>query len=505
MSGRTKNSVRNIFYGSFNRILSIIIPFIIRTAIIYVLGEEYLGLNSLFTSILQVLSITELGFGTAIAASMYQPIADNDTDTVSALLNVYRKIYKVVGLGILLCGLIILPFLPHLINGKPPENINIYTLFILYLANTVCGYLFFAYKVTLIWAHQRSDLTEIIGSITRLITGIIQIIVIMVFKNIMLYVFLNVVCTFLYNMGCSYMANKHFPQYTCSGNITKKDRKKIIRDVSALAIQKIGNTVSLSLDTIIISIFLNLNIVAIYGNYNYIIGAISTFINLIYGSITASIGNSIVRETKEKNYKDLKNFMFLNSWLIGWCSCCFICIFQPFMKIWMGNNRLLPMGIVILLVIYFYISQIRKLIQTYKDAAGIWWEDKFRPIFGCIVNLSFNIILVKYYGVYGVVLSTIISYLFVEMPWETQVLFKIYFKQKTSDYYMSLLIMTIKIIFSIFVTYYICSLLKDGLVNILLRLLLCLTIPNVIIVLLNIKNPSMVWTKKIILNILKSN
>lgn len=487
-NSRTQNATRNVLFGILNRIVSIVIPFAVRTIIIKVLGEEYLGLNSLYSSILQVLSITELGFGNAIAASMYKPIAEKDENMVSALLFFYRKVYRIIGIGIFAIAVCIMPFLPRLINGIPPEGINIYVLFMLYVLNTVCSYIFFGYKVTLLAAHQRADLTDKIGVILRVLISIFQIIAIVLFENILLYVFLTIISSILYNFWCSYIADVKFPQYFCKGDLPISLKQTIKKNVIALAAQKIGNTISVSMDTIVISSFMSLGIVAIYGNYFYIVNAIVVFVNLVFISITAGIGNSITLETSEKNYEDFKKVTFLNNWLIGWCSCCLICLFQPFMEIWMGKNLMFPISTVMAIVLCFYINQLRKVVQTYKDAAGMWWADRFKPLVGGIINLCLNIILVQNIGVIGVVLSTIISFLFVEMPWETHVLFKNYFEKSILKHYLELLRMTLITVVATTVTYLICLLCPAGWLGLLLRVIICLMIPNAIFLVFNIRN-----------------
>lgn len=501
---RTQNSVRNIMFGTINRLLAILIPFVFRTIIIKVLGEDYLGLNSLFSSILQVLNVAELGFASAITASMYKPIAENDTKTVSALLNLYRKIYKVIGSLLLIIGMGVIPFLDKLINGVPPQDVNIYILYILYLSNTVISYFFFAYKVTLINANQRMDITEKIGSICKIIISIFQLLVLIVLKSISIYVFLNVICTLIYNLGCAYICDKKYPQYKCLGKLDDENKKRIKKNIFALAIQKIGATISTSLDTIIISSFLNLTTVAIYGNYNYIIGAISTFVGLAYGSITSSIGNSIVLESREKNYSDFKKINFMNTWLIGWCAICFTCLFQNFMILWLGNKYMFSMEVVILMAICFYFTQIRKVVQSYKDAAGMWWEDKFKPLVGCIVNLVLNIYLVKSIGVSGVVISTIISYVFIELPWETHVLFKKYFMKSEKIYYLEMIRMSICIIVACVISYIMCVNLPYNIFGFVIRMIICVLVPNGILVLLNYKKTEYQEARNFFMKCIKS-
>lgn len=501
---RTQNSIRNITYGLVNRIVSILFPFIVRTIFIRFLGEEYLGLNSLYSSILQVLNLADLGFASAIVASMYKPIADGDVAKVSALMNLYKKLYKIIGIAILTVGIVLTPFIDKLINGTPPTGVNIYILWLLYLFNTVVSYLFFAYKVSLINANQRNDIPEKIGAICRIIISILQIIVVAVFKSIYLYVFLTIINSIIYNLWCSFECNRRFPQYTCTGRLDTETQKNITKNVGALALQKIGNTVSVSLDSIVISAFLGLTMVAIYGNYYYIVSAIATFINLIYGAVTASIGNSIVTETPEKNYNDLRKFFFLNTWLIGWCSICFICLFQDFMIVWMGENLLFGIATVLCLVLRFYFEQIRKVVLTYKDAAGMWWADKWRPLVGCVINLTLNIVLVKIIGVAGVMISTVISYAFVEMPWETHVLFKNYFKQSEKNYYIEMVNITLAMVIAGVVTYYVCSFITlNHIAAIVVKLVICIALPNIIFILLNIRNKDFKLSMQFLTQVIK--
>lgn len=488
-SSRTQNAVRNMAFGMANRFVSIFFPFVVRTIFIRTLGEEYLGLNNLYSSILQVLNLADLGFSNAIVASMYKPIAVGDTARVSALMNLYKKLYRRIGLAILGAGLVLTPFIDRLIGGEPPADINIYLLWLLYLVNTVVSYLFFAYKVSLINAHQRTDITERIGAACRLMMSMLQIVVVVLFKSIYLYVLLTMINSVVYNLWCSRECDRRYPQYTCSGRLDPESRKNITRNVGALAIQKIGNTVSVSLDSIVISAFLGLSAVAVYGNYNYTVSAVSVFIALIYSATTAGIGNSIATESTEKNLGDLKKFFFLNTWLVGWCSICFMCLFQDFMTVWMGEGLLLGTGTVLALVLRFYFGQIRKVVLTYKDAAGMWWADKWRPLAGCVVNLILNIVLVKLTGIAGVMLSTIISYVLIELPWETHVLFRIYFKQRERQYYGEMLAATLCILAAGLATWYVCSLIRIGHVAaIVIKLAVCMVLPNMIFVLLNWKN-----------------
>lgn len=501
---RTENSLRNIKFGMINRIESIVLPFIFRTLIIYYLGEEYTGLNSLFSSILQVLNVTELGFGTAIAASMYAPIANHDTKTVNALLNLYRKIYNTLAVIILVSGVVLLPFLPHLIKGNPPAGVNIYWLFIIYLANTVISYSLFAYRITLINANQRSDLSEKAGAICKLIIAIPQLLAIVFFKNILFYCALNTICTALYNLYCAYTAKKYFPEYYAEGILDNEIKTKIQKDVIALSFSKIGEVISLSFDTIIISAFLSLSAVAYYDNYNYIMSALNGFIGLLYAAIVASVGNSLATESIEKNYTDYRKFYFLNEWIIGWCCICVACLSQDFIQAWIGTRFQLPMWVVLTLVARFFFLQIRRIDQTYKDAAGIWWADRLRPIVGSVFNFVLNVLLVRTLGIAGVALSTVASYVLIEIPWETHALFSNYFKHSMREHFSDVLKEMTALVISGIVTFFACRVIPaDGILGFILKAPVCLAIPNAFFYFLFRKNELFVESSGFLTRILK--
>ena len=172
---KTKNSSRNLVFGICLKVYQLLVPFLIRTIIIKILGIEYAGLNSLFTSILQVLNIAELGVGTALVFSMYKPIVEHDDKKICALMQLYKIYYRVIGLVILAIGLCITPFLSKLIKGDVPPDINIYVLYFLNLGATVLSYWLFAYKNSLFQAHQRNDVVSKVTILTNTVMYVLQI------------------------------------------------------------------------------------------------------------------------------------------------------------------------------------------------------------------------------------------------------------------------------------------------------------------------------------------
>ena len=479
---RTKNAARNIFFGTVLKVYQILVPFLMRTAMIYLMGVQYLGLNSLFTSVLQVLNLAELGVGSAMVYGMYQPIAEDDEAEICALMKLYRTYYRIIGLVIAVIGLVLTPFIPKLISGDVPEGISIYVLYLLNLAATVLSYWLFAYKNSIFQAHQRTDIPSKVSLVTNTIQYGLQFLVLWIFKNYYLYVLVILVTQVLSNMIIAIAAGKLYPQFKPVGKVSDAEKKIINKRIRDLFTSKIGAIIYNSVDTIVISAFLGLTVLAVYQNYFYILNAITGLISVIFGACTAGIGNSIIVETKEKNYQDLKKFTFIICWVAGVCSVCLLCIYQPFMELWVGKDLMMSISAVVCFVIYFFVRQLNALFNLYKDASGIWHEDRFRPLSAALTNLVLNLILVQFIGIYGILLSTVLAILCVGMPWLVNNLFSLIFEKKHMWHFIKrLLYYCIVVLCSCVITYVICMQMKLNLIpTILVRGLVCLIIPNTI-------------------------
>ena len=329
-------------------------------------------------------------------------------------------------------------FLPKLIKDEVPADVNLYILYFMNLGCTVVSYWLFAYKHSIISAHQRDDIASKVIMVVHLIEYALKIVILIVFKNYYLYLIIQIISQIAYNIIVAYRASKIFPKYSARGKLPKDKVISIACRVRDLFTSQFSNVISNSSDTLVISSFLGLAVLAVYQNYFYIVSALKTFIEVVSYACVAGIGNSLVTESIQKNYKDLKKLTVLFGWLMGMSSVMLLCLFQPFMEIWMGESNMLPFEYVICFVVYHYSLGMNRLLTMFKDAAGIFRIDRWRPLVAALVNLALNLITVNLIGLYGVLISTIISIVFIQIPWLFHNLFKAVFPHEYMKEYIKL-------------------------------------------------------------------
>lgn len=479
---RTKNAKRNLLFGGINRIIVLFLPFILRTVIIHKLGAEYLGLGSLFNSILNVLNITELGFSSAIVFSMYKAIAEDDKESLCVMLCFFRKVYKLVGLVILVLGITIMPFIKHLIKGSYPNDINIYVLYCLYLFNTVISYFMFAYRSSLLNAYQRNDIISNIDSVAKLAGCILQFIAICCFKNFYFYVISYIISTISINVFSAFATKRIFPDIVPVGKLSDAQKKDIKEKIKGLMISKITGTTRNTFDSIFISAFLGLLETAIYNNYYLIMNGIIGFFGILMNSISAGIGNSVATETKEKNFNDLNNMNFIYMWISGWCSICLIVLYQPFTELFFGKEMLFPFVMAVLFSLYFYLLKMSDIVANYRQASGLWWENRYASICEAVCNIVLNWILGRLFGVYGILCATLISIFVFDFGFSTVTLFRYYFDKKLiKSYYAKHLLYFLVTFLIAVITYSICIFIKgDDIPKFIVKMVVCAIVPNIL-------------------------
>lgn len=489
---KKQNTYKGVLYGGLNKIVSLLFPFIVRSLLIKKLGIEYVGLNTIFASILSILSFTELGFGQVMIYSLYKPIAQNDTKKICALYNFYKKVYKIIGLVMLILGLAFLPFIKFFVSTDCPEGINLYLLYGIYLFNAVISYWLFAYKDCLLSAHQQYYISSIALLIVTILKSVLEIIVILVWSNYLVYVIVLPFSTVVYNLIISVFADKKFPQYVCKGEISKEEEKTIGKTVAAGIGHKLGPSATASIDNVVVSSFLGVTALGIYSNYSYVQNSVVAFFSIWFTSMSAGIGNSLETDSIEKNYTDFNNLTFINNFMVGLCSICLLCLYQPFMILWVGSEMAYSgMLTIVLLSVMFYTQQMRSVVTTYKSAAGMWRIDRLKPYITALMNLILDLILVNICGINGIVLSTILARSAIGLPWETNALFRELFKRSPKRYYIFLIKNTIIWIVIGITAFYLTSLISIyGVLGFIIKALFCCMFSAILFLAFQIKNPS---------------
>lgn len=413
----TKNAARNIAFDGILRVYNMIIPFIMRSIILHYLGVEYLGLSGLFTSILSFLNLAELGVGTAMVFSMYKPIAEDDTATICALMRLYRKFYRIIGLIIAIVGVALTPFLKVLVHGDVPEGVNLYILYFMNLGSTVLTYWLFAYKNSLLHAHQRMDVISKLCLVLYTVQNIVKIFVLVVLKNYYLYLLTQLLSQIAQNICTSIIVSRMYPQFSPRGKLPKEKVKDITRRVKDLFTAKFSGVIFSSADTLVISSFLGLAPLAVYQNYFYIVTALQRILSTVYSAFVAGVGNNLLTQSQERNFNNMRKLTLLYIWAVGVFCSVMLCLYQPFITLWVGEELLLPTSCMFCFVIYLFTLELTRPLHVYKDAAGIWHRDRFRPLVSAVLNLALNLSTVRWLGLYGVLLSSVVAVTVVELPW----------------------------------------------------------------------------------------
>lgn len=423
---RTKNAFRNTIWGVVYRIVALIGPFAIKTIIIKKIGMEYSGLNTLFNSILTVLNLANLGFSSSLVYTMYDAVAREDNEAICAMLNFFRKVYRIIGLVILAMGVAVMPFLPQLVGEECPPDANLYVMFALYLSATVLDYVLFGYVNAIFSAYQREDSRLKIMTVRYVVQYVLQIVILAVFENYYAYLVTLPLMVIPNSLANYYVAKKQFPQISCIGMPSEETKKAIYYRVKTLFAHKVGYTIVINSDSILLSAMLGLTVQSLYSNYYYILSSVCALVEIITTGCLAGIGNKLIVDTEDENHRTFLNLSYGWVALIGFCSACLLCLYQPFIGgIWIGEHGLLDQSVVVLLAMLFYFWMFRVMQSTYRDAAGLWTKDWPKPLIGMVIKLVLSVpLLYATQHVGGVLLPTILIQLLLYFPWEVLLLYR---------------------------------------------------------------------------------
>lgn len=390
-----------------DKVAFIVLGFICRTVFVQVLGSEYLGLNGLFTNVLQVLSFTELGIGVAIIYRMYKPVADGDRERIKTLIHFYKVAYSIIGVTIFVLGLSLMPFLHFLIKDISNVNENIYLIYFLFLVNSSISY-FFAHKRSIISGHQNDYVLSLISLFIIVLQNILQIVFLLATHNFIIYLLIQIAATLLQNVFIARKANKMYPYIKEKKyqKVSRRELKEFMLDAGSLLFYQAGTVLNSGTDNIIISTFIGVIAVGVLSNYSLIINSIRTMMESAFSSITSSVGNLNTIKDKIKKEKVFYQMMFLLFIAYGYVSIATTLLVNKFILIWLGGDYVMSMGISVVLGIDLYVLGMRYINYTYRNTLGLFKKGAFVPFFVAVANVVLSIILVQHIGVFGVLLAT---------------------------------------------------------------------------------------------------
>lgn len=505
MSGnRTRASVLTVLSSTGAQVLIILSQFLVRSVFIYQLGEAYLGVSGLFQNVLGLLSLAELGIGSAITYYLYKPAAFGDRERVKSLMHLYKFCYNAIGGVILFVGLLLMPFLRYLVNMDAELPINLYLVYYLYVVDTAITYLLYAYKIAIFTAYQQMYKVAGIQAVTKVGSSVLSVILLYLTHNFYAYLISLILATVVQNLLISRIADKNFPfladkDYT---KISRSELKDIFKNIYAVFVFKLGNASLDSTDNILISIICGTVTVGYYSNYSLIVRAVTTVYNAILNAIMPSVGNLNAEADDDKQLKTLRGLNFINSWILSFCAISLMILLKPFIFLWTrytGNeNYVLAESISVIVGLNFWIKWYMKIIGQFKDTKGLFWYGKYFQLWEGIGNLLLSIYMGHLFGLTGIVLATTISMLVIGFLPYPYFLFRYGYHRSVFPFYL----VCLKDLLLMLLGYGVVRMLSLWIVHasvltFIFQCVLCLTVPNLIIYLVRRRSPEMQMVKEL--------
>ena len=478
---RVDDVAKNMKFAVFCQIATGVVNFAVRRVFAMVLEQDYLGINGLFADILSMLSLAELGFGTSILFSLYKPVAEGDTEKIKSLMALYRTAYRIIGLVVLGTGLALTPFLEWFVKEMPEGIPHIHWIYVLHVVNSALSY-FFIYKATLLFACQQKYVEILVTTVVKTAAGLLQIGALLLTGNYFLYLAVMLSATLVQNAAISLETDRRYP-YLRERNVSplaRADKQVIFRNVAAMMFHKFGDVAVFSTDSILMAKFVSVAAVGLYSNYMLIRKTLVMVIDMLFSAITASMGNLNASEAVERKRTAFQHVNFLAAWLFGWMSICLLWLYNPFIELWLGADYLFPMEIVALIVVNFYLYCMRIPVGSTKNAMGLFWNDRYKPIAEVAVNLVASVLLAGRMGIAGVLLGTTLSTVLVPFWIEPLVLFHRGLEQGAGGYFLHYLLYLAVTVAAGALTGVLCALAPDGMGGFAAKMLACATVPHLV-------------------------
>ena len=436
-NSRVKNSIYNFITSIGAQLITIVMRFISRSVFIHTLGESYLGIGGLFENILSMLSLAELGIGTAILYRLYTPLAEKNVPRIQAWMHFYKNAYRVIALVVGAIGLCLIPLLPILINDYQKFNslgISAVIIYCLFLFQSVSSYLFFSYRSAIVQADQKQYLLTIVSYVIITTTSILQITSLVILRNYIVYLVIAVAMTILENIIYAIISQKLYPYIgkKPQEKVSKKEIKETIKDCFSLFLYRVNSIVIKSTDTIILSIAKGLETIALYSNYLIFYSTINALISRVFGALVHSVGNLHTTKKVDHEYLIFKTTVFVAILLGATAGVGIFVVADEFINVWIGQQWIIPQPFSLLMGFELFTVTVCAALAKFRNALGLFQQAKYRPIFSAIVNVASSAVLVRYWGISGVISGTIIAYWTTFLVFDPAILYKYGFGGKYS-------------------------------------------------------------------------
>ena len=406
---RTQNTIKNFMSSAWLQLLGTALSFVSRIVFLKILGETYLGLSGVANNALAMLSLAEMGIGSAITFSLYKPLAENNTEKIKSIIAFYKHTYRKIALVVFCFGIALIPLLGVIISDAKKIE-NFYLVFFLHVLTAASSYLI-NYRATLLAADQKNYKLITANSVFSILTVGAKIAAVLIFKDYLAFLIASLLVPFVQRFYVHGYVGKQYP-YLKDSNIIpidKEEKNGITKNISALFVHQIGNYCVNGTDNLIIASVLSLAVAGRYSNYLLLFTTINGIISMLFNSMTSSFGNLIASNDSNHAFKVYRAADFIGFWLYGFSAVCFVCLSNPFLTLVFGKDFTFTMPVVVLLVLNNYMVGMRIPLFTVKSASGIFREDRFVPIIQSVVNLVVSIVAAKLIGVAGVFLGTLVS------------------------------------------------------------------------------------------------
>lgn len=432
---RTFNSAKNLASSIGISLLMILLGFITRKMFVDAIGVDYLGLNGLLQNILGMMTLLEGGFATSVVYNMYKPLSQDNKIEILALLQLYKKVYRYIALGVLAFGICLYPILDSLIEDAADLQ-YLHIVYFIFLFNSLIQY-FSAYKWSLINASQQNYKLTTINLIYQLSLSIFKIAILYYTANYILYLIVESLCGIALNIAVVRKANRLFPYVVNapSYSVAPHIKQNIISNMKALFLHSLGGYFMHSTDNIVISAYIGVGVIGLYSNYTLLIGTVRNILSQILNSFSESIGNLIASESSYHSYKVFKTIFFINFLVVSSLVSVLSVIIQPFIQWWLGIEYLLPNWVIIIMLFNFFIDGMRVSAFMFKTKAGIFKQDRFTPLLQGILNLGLSLLLVRFLGLGGVLIATGLSILAIGFWQWPRLIYKFVFNVKLKEYF----------------------------------------------------------------------